>query len=139
MKKREPCFFPWAHSEAHGVPSQHQEALCSCEGDQTLVRVPEVECPSQRYSKTVWTWSWAIDPGWPRLSRGVGLYDHQRSHSASPSFWDNLSSSSNAVSLSSSWIVCIAVQFQHCLEDGCGMQEPIFSCWFVIFIFHYSS
>jgi len=32
-----------------------------------------------RYSKAVWTWSWAAGSGCPHLSRGVGQDDSQRS------------------------------------------------------------
>ena len=53
-----------------------------CEGDQALAQVAQGDCGvlhPWRYSKAIWTWSWAIDSRLLCLSRGDGPDDLQRS------------------------------------------------------------
>lgn len=119
-----PSGSPWARSETHEIPSQHQKALCSQKSDHTPAQVPCSGCGvsiSEVFQNSL-DMVLGNSLWWPCLSRGIGPQDPQRSRppSAGPRCYADLSSGSNEISLNCSWIVCIAVQLQYCLQDGCA-------------------
>lgn len=135
IKNRDPGSFGWCAGAAHGHTLKHMRFPFSIRkhfvpGRVTTHchRLPEVvvECPSQRYSQTVWTLAWATHSGWPCLSRGVGLV-------------------CNPV------IICLQAPMQParaalglCVllcscSTACRMTVVCKSCWFVVLISHNTS